>query len=225
VARFEIKVEGAGLGRAMAALNAAGIPTITSGPDFPAGSTRRPLFKRWLRSSVFWILTVIVLAFIVQRLLDPGTDEHAPSYDQFLVQVNEEPQSIAKVTLDPDDTTLEAKQRNGIDFTIGYPPRSEESLVDQLQRQHIETVVEPTGGSSLLSLLFYFAPFALFFGFFWVMMRRMRQERPHSGEWQLDGLRASVDADTPETATAKVSEALPADSSYRLSRPEPSSQS
>jgi cell division protease FtsH len=219
MARFEIKVEGAELGRAMGALNEAGIPTIASGPDFPAGSTPRPVFRRMLRSSAFWILTVIVLAFIAQRLLDPGTDENAPSYDQFLVQVNQEPETIAKVTLEPDDTTLEAEQRNGIDYRIGYPPRSEDTLVDQLQRQHIETVVKPTGGGNLLSLLVYFAPFLLFLGFFTVMMRRMKQERQGSGEWRLGGLRASVEADSPEAAMARVSDALPADSSYRLDKP------
>ena len=37
--------------------------------------------RRFFKSAAFPILLVVILAFIAQRLLDPGTDENAPSYD------------------------------------------------------------------------------------------------------------------------------------------------
>jgi len=74
MATFEVEIEGSDLNRAMRALNDAGIPTVGSaGGTRPRQSASSGL-KRFLRSRAFVIVLVIVLAFVVQRLLDPADD-------------------------------------------------------------------------------------------------------------------------------------------------------
>jgi hypothetical protein len=223
MARYDVEIEGGDLRAARAALNAADIPTIGSGADFPdsgGGRGSGGLWRRFLRSRAFPILLVIVLAFIAQRLISPASDTlNAPSYDQFLAQVNSAPQTIEKVTLDPDDTSIHVDQTNGDEYELGYPPRSEEALVNSLQRQHIETEVESTGGSSLLSLIAYLLPFALFAAFFAYFMRRSREGGQPAAAIQLLDLRAVVEAASPDEADQRVREALPPSGGYRVGKP------
>jgi hypothetical protein len=226
VARFNVEIRGDDLGRALFALNGAGIPTISSGgrPGQPVGG--RTLRSRFLRSTAFPILIVIVLAFLAQRVISPANEtENAPSYDQFLAQVEQQPPTIAKVTLDPDDTSVEVVQVNGAQYEIGYPPRGEEALVNSLRRNRIETVVEETGrsGGSLLSWIVYLLPFALFGGFFVFLMRRMKEDRGSPGT-RSEGLvpndlKAVVEAESGEEATQLVRQALPAEGRYTLGKP------
>jgi hypothetical protein len=219
MSRFEVEVEGAGLGRAMAALNDAAIPTISAGSSYggPTGSAGW-FRRRFLRSPAFTILIVIILAFLVQRLISPADHDKTPSYDQFLAQVDHSPASIAKVTLDPDRNTVKVSERNGGSYEIGYPPSSEEYLVFSLRRQHVATVVEKSDGGSVLSWVVYFLPFALFFGFFIGYLRRT-QRNGKTGSSEPTGLKAVVDADSAQDADALVRAALPPDGSYRVGRP------
>ena len=217
MARFELTIEGDDLAQARAALDRAGIPTISSGGD-PVTSPRGGRAMRGcFRSAVFPILLVIVIAFFVQRLVGPAEQENAPSYDQFLAQVENAPATIDRVTLDPDDTAIEVEQRNGDEYELGYPPSAEELLVGTLRRQRIETVVEQSGGSSILSLIAYLLPFLLFFAFWLFVMKRMERRnggRTSSAGLVPQGLKAVVDAESAEGAEQRVRTALPTDRAY-----------
>ena len=130
--------------------------------------------RRLFRSAAFPILIVIVLAFFAQRLISPGEKEDPPTYNEFLSQIEDSPESIETVTLAPKTQTAKVVETNGEEYSTGYPPNTEESLVNTLQRNEIDTDVESTGGSSFLNILTYILPFLLFFGFWIFLMNQMQ---------------------------------------------------
>ncbi len=132
--------------------------------------------RRFFKSAAFPILLVVILAFIAQRVItnDPGTE--APSYTQ-LVKPKEgliAEGRIEKVSVNTKDNTLDVTKNNGESFSTGYPPNTEQSLINTLEESEVETTVHGTGGSSLLSLLTYILPFVLFFGFWIFLMNQMQ---------------------------------------------------
>ena len=132
------------------------------------------MMRRLFRSAAFPILIVIVLAFFAQRLISPGEREDPPTYNEFLAQIENDPDSIQTVTLSPKTQTAKVVETNEEEYSTGYPPNTEESLVNTLQRNDIETDVESTGGSSFLNILTYILPFLLFFGFWIFLMNQMQ---------------------------------------------------
>ena len=130
--------------------------------------------RRLFRSAAFPILIVIVLAFFAQRLISPGEKEDPPTYNEFIAQIENDAASIDTVTLAPKTQTAKVVETNGEEYSTGYPPNTEESLVNTLQRNDIATDVESTGGSSFLNILTYILPFLLFFGFWIFLMNQMQ---------------------------------------------------
>src|SRR3954452_1427751 len=130
--------------------------------------------RRFFRSAAFPILIVIVLAFFAQRLLNNSTPEKPPTLSQFLGEVKSDPRSFADVTFQPKSNTIQVKQQDGKEYSVGYPNNSEPSLIHTLERNNIEFNAEGTGGSSFLSILTYILPFILFFGFWVFLMNQMQ---------------------------------------------------
>ncbi|MEO8092758.1 MAG: ATP-dependent zinc metalloprotease FtsH [bacterium] len=130
--------------------------------------------RRFFRSAAFPILIVIVLAFFAQRLISPGETEDPPTYNEFISQIENDPGSIQSVTLAPKSQTAKVVESNDEEYSTGYPPNTEESLVNTLRRNDIETDVEGTGGSSILGVLTYILPFLLFLGFWIFLMNQMQ---------------------------------------------------
>jgi cell division protease FtsH len=132
--------------------------------------------RRFFKSAAFPILLVVILAFVAQRVISPGTTTEAPSYNQL---VKPETGLIAsgrveEITVNTKDNTLDVKRANGESFSTGYPPNTEQSLLNLVDRSDVKTTVKGTGGSSLLSLLTYILPFVLFFGFWIFLMNQMQ---------------------------------------------------
>jgi cell division protease FtsH len=133
--------------------------------------------RRFFKSAAFPILLVVILAFVAQKVISNPSGTEAPSYNE-LVQ----PKTgliaegrIKEVSMNVKDSTLDVTKVNGEKFSTGYPPNTEESLVDLLKQSNTtQTVVHGTGGSSLLSLLTYILPFVLFFGFWIFLMNQMQ---------------------------------------------------
>jgi cell division protease FtsH len=133
--------------------------------------------KRFFKSAAFPILLVVILVFVAQRVISPGTSTQAPSYSELvnpktgLIVKNQ----IEEVSINVKDSTLDVTKRDGEKFSTGYPPNTEESLLKLLnQSETTKTVVHGTGGSSLLSILTYILPFVLFFGFWIFLMNQMQ---------------------------------------------------
>ena len=109
--------------------------------------------RRFFKSAWFPLLIVVVLAFFAHQLISPGQQEETPRYDEFISQIEDDPDSIDQVTIQTKDHTVDVKEADGGEYSTGYPENTEETLVNSLQRQDIPTEVEGTGGSSILSLL------------------------------------------------------------------------
>ena len=148
--------------------------------------------KRFFKSAAFPILLVVVLAFVAQRLISPDTGEKPPTYNEFLQMV--EKGEISEVTINTRDNTLEVTEQppkpaegaageqsgegsgeqTGEKFETGFPPNTEQSLLNQLDTNDVAVTVKGSGGSSLLSMLIYVLPFLLFFGFWIFLMNQMQ---------------------------------------------------
>jgi cell division protease FtsH len=134
--------------------------------------------RRFFKSAAFPILLVVILAFIAQRVISPGPETEAPSYNELV-----KPEAgliasgrIEEVTINTKDNTLDVKEKgeNGESFSTGYPPNTEQSLVNLLDRNNVTTKVKGAGGSSILSMLIYVLPFLLFLGFWIFLMNQMQ---------------------------------------------------
>src|SRR5918995_1416294 len=110
--------------------------------------------KRFFKSAWFPLLIVVVLAFFAHQLISPGQQEEEPTYNEFIAQVEEQPNSIESVTIQTKDHTVDVKETNGEEYSTGYPENTEESLVN--------------------SLLTYVLPFLLFFAFWIFLMNQMQ---------------------------------------------------
>ncbi len=132
--------------------------------------------RRFFKSAAFPILLVVILAFIAQRVITSDSGPPAPPYSELiapkdgLVVSNE----VKKVTINTKDNSLDVDLKNGDKFSTGYPVDAGESLSDFLTENDVETKVNDSGGSGLLSLLTYILPFVLFLGFWIFLMNQMQ---------------------------------------------------
>jgi cell division protease FtsH len=132
--------------------------------------------RRFFKSAAFPILLVVILAFVAQRVISPGSSTEAPSYNELvspktgLIATGK----IEEISINPKDNTLDVKRTNGDSFSTGYPANTEQSLLNLVDRNDVKTTVHGTGSSSILSLLTYILPFVLFFGFWIFLMNQMQ---------------------------------------------------
>ncbi len=139
--------------------------------------------RRFFKSAAFPILLVVILAFVAQKVISSPDSSKAPSYNE-LVSSKAQGGLIAdgkveKISINTKDNTLDVtlvgeKGEDGESFSTGYPPNTEQSLLNLIDQNQVETTVHGTGGSSLLSLLTYILPFILFFGFWIFLMNQMQ---------------------------------------------------
>jgi cell division protease FtsH len=122
------------------------------------------------------ILIVLVLAFFAQRIISPPQSGDEPTYSDFIAQINDPQQAsdIDSVSLKTSDNTVDVTEKDGTEYSTGYPDNTEQTLVNTLENRDIKTTVSGKGGSSLLSLLTYILPFVLIFGFWMFLMNQMQ---------------------------------------------------
>jgi cell division protease FtsH len=139
--------------------------------------------RRFFKSAAFPILLVVILAFVAQKVISSPSDSKAPSYNELVASKDHKgliaTHQVEKITVNTKDNTLDVtlKGKGGEDgesFSTGYPPNTEQSLLNLVDENNVETTVHGTGGSSLLSLLTYILPFVLFFGFWIFLMNQMQ---------------------------------------------------
>ncbi|HEV7482659.1 MAG TPA: ATP-dependent metallopeptidase FtsH/Yme1/Tma family protein, partial [Solirubrobacterales bacterium] len=133
--------------------------------------------RRFFKSAAFPILLVVILAFIAQRVITGGDGPPAPPYNELvqpktgLIATNK----VEEVSINTKDNTLDVKETNGESFSTGYPPNTEQSLINLLnEHETTKTVVHGSGSSGLLSLLTFILPFVLFLGFWIFLMNQMQ---------------------------------------------------
>ena len=132
--------------------------------------------RRFFKSAAFPILLVVILAFVAQRVISPGSSTEAPSYNELVKPKTGLIASgrIDELTINTKDNTLDVKRANGESFSTGYPPNTEQSLLNLIDQNDVKTTVKGTGSSGLLSLLTYILPFVLFLGFWIFLMNQMQ---------------------------------------------------
>ena len=139
--------------------------------------------RRLGRSALVPILIVVMLAVLAQQLISPPPSEEAPTYSEFIAQISGEDTDatpIESVTIKPSNNTIEVVEEGadteggGIEYTTGYPSFTEPELVTLLEKAEIETTVEKTGGSGILSVLTYILPFILIIAFWLFLMNQMQ---------------------------------------------------
>jgi cell division protease FtsH len=139
--------------------------------------------RRFFKSAAFPILLVVILAFVAQKVISSPDSSKAPTYNELVASKQHEgliaTGKVEKITVNTKDNTLDVtlKGKGGEDgesFSTGYPPNTEQSLLNLVDENNVETTVHGTGGSSLLSLLTYILPFVLFFGFWIFLMNQMQ---------------------------------------------------
>jgi cell division protease FtsH len=132
--------------------------------------------RRFFKSAAFPILLVVILAFIAQRVISSPADAEPPPYNELIKAKTGLIASgkIEEISINTKDNTLDVKRRNGESFSTGYPPNTEQSLINQIEAANVDTNVKGQGGGGLLSLLTYILPFVLFFGFWIFLMNQMQ---------------------------------------------------
>src|SRR5687767_652213 len=131
--------------------------------------------RRFFRSAAFPILIVIVLAFFAQRLISPPSTKETPTFNELRQQIETKPSTIESVTFEQKTESVKVVEADGDEYSTGYPPDLQASLVNQLARHpEIETTIKGIGGSSILSVLTYILPFVLFLGFWLFLMNQMQ---------------------------------------------------
>ena len=132
--------------------------------------------RRFFKSAAFPILLVVILAFIASKVITGGDESKSPAYNEL---VNPKAGLIAEgkieeVDVNTKDNTLDVKRTNGESFSTGYPPNTEQSLINLLDDNDVTTDVHGSGSSGLLSLLTLILPFVLFFAFWIFLMNQMQ---------------------------------------------------
>jgi cell division protease FtsH len=130
--------------------------------------------SRFFKSAAFPILIVIVLAFFARELITPGDERQAPTYSDFLAQV--EQGDVESVALKTEDNTIEVTpaEPGAQPYQTAYPDNTEQTLLDTLRDQDIAIEVEGKGGGGLLGALVYVLPFVLFI-FLWLFIINQMQ--------------------------------------------------
>jgi cell division protease FtsH len=119
---------------------------------------------------------VVILAFVAQRAISPSEENEPPSYTTL---VDPKAGLIAKgqveeVTINTKDNTLDVTEKGGETFSTGYPPNTEQTLLNSLEANEVKTAVKGTGGGGLLNALIYILPFIIFLGFWIFLMNQMQ---------------------------------------------------
>ncbi len=133
--------------------------------------------RRFFKSAAFPILLVVILAFVAQRVISSPSGTEAPSYNELVKPKTGliAQEKVEEVTINTKDNTLDVKEKDGDSYSTGYPPNTEQSLLNLIdQTENVKTTVHGSGSSSLLNILTFILPFVLFFGFWIFLMNQMQ---------------------------------------------------
>ena len=154
------------------------VTSTTSRRWRPRARVRSLLVKRLLKIAALVILAVGVLSFTAWQVFDSDSSPEHPTYFDLIGTKSEEgliaAGKIEEVTINTEDNTVDVKERDGTDYSTGYPPDAEEGFVDILRDAQVKKAeVKGEGSSSLLSRILPYSPplilIALFLAFAYSM--------------------------------------------------------
>jgi cell division protease FtsH len=128
--------------------------------------------SRFFKSAAFPILIVVVLAFFVQKLIDPRGHEKTPNYPQFLSQVDSG--KVKQATLNTKNNSINVELKSGRKYDTAYLDNTEQNLIDTLRSKHVNFDVKAKGGSGWWTALTYILPFVIFLLFWLFIINQMQ---------------------------------------------------
>jgi cell division protease FtsH len=132
--------------------------------------------NRFFRSALFPLIVIVLLVYLASQTLMGGSkNERKVTYSQLQDRVEDQPQTIEKIVLDPNKQRASTELKDGEKFNVNYP--SDESLL-QLERQLKDKGVtydsKGRGSSPWWTILTSLLPFVLLFGFWIFLMNQVQ---------------------------------------------------
>ncbi len=132
--------------------------------------------NRFFRSALFPLIVIVLLVYLASQTLMGGQkNEKKQTYSQLIQRVEQQPDSIKEIVLDPNKQRASVELRNSDKFNVNYP--SDESLVqleDHLQKNDVLYDSKGTGSSPWWTILTSLLPFVLLFGFWIFLMNQVQ---------------------------------------------------
>ena len=137
-------------------------------------SGRRGHAGRW---ALLVLLAIVALIWLASETLLPAdADEAEIAYSEVKRLVVEAPETIERLEFRPDDRTIEVRFTDGTSAESAYPSETSAAQLERtLDEQGVEYTAEPGGNGTWWSFAVYLVPFALFFGFWIFLMRRVER--------------------------------------------------
>ena len=128
--------------------------------------------SRFFKSAAFPILIVVVLAFFVQKLVNPSEKREDPNYQQFITQV--ERGQVKDATLNAKNNRIDVELKNGRKYQTAFLDNTEQNLINTLQSKNVSFDVKGKGGGGWITALTYVLPFVIFLIFWLFIINQMQ---------------------------------------------------
>jgi cell division protease FtsH len=128
--------------------------------------------SRFFKSAAFPILIVVVLAFFVQKLIDPREHQKTPDYGQFLGQL--EGGKVKQATLNTKNNSINVELKGGRKYDTAYLDNTEQNLINTLRAKHVNFDVKAKSGSFWTTAVVYILPFVIFLLFWLFIINQMQ---------------------------------------------------
>ena len=127
-----------------------------------------------VKNLLLWVVVAVVLMVIFQSFSPrTGAAGQDVQYSQFMEQVRRD--QIASVKIAEDERTITFQSKGGQSGTV-IAPRRDDRMIDDLMNHNVAIdQAPPSSGISLGYILIQLLPVALIIGFWFFMMRQMRQ--------------------------------------------------
>jgi cell division protease FtsH len=132
--------------------------------------------NRFFRSALFPLIVIVLLVYLASQTLMGGQkNDKKQTYSQLIQRVDQQPDSIKEVVLDPNKQRASVELRNSDKFNVNYP--SDESVLqleDQMKEKGVLYDSKGTGSSPWWTILTSLLPFVLLFGFWIFLMNQVQ---------------------------------------------------
>ncbi len=130
--------------------------------------------SRFFKSAAFPILIVVVLAFFASKFIADSNNTTALNFGQTVQAIKAN--DVQSLTLQPKDDSMDVVLKDGTKYSTGYPPSYANEITNMVLANSGPKAldVESTGTSAWVSILTYLLPFALFIGFWLLIMNQVQ---------------------------------------------------
>jgi cell division protease FtsH len=132
--------------------------------------------NRFFRSALFPLIVIVLLVYLASQTLMGGSkNERKVTYAQLIDRVENQPQTIEEIVVDPNKQRASTELKDGTKFNVNYP--SDQSLLTletKLRDANVNYDSKGRGSSPWWNLLISLLPFVLLFGFWIFLMNQVQ---------------------------------------------------